>query len=119
MPFIRLKAQGQDDAISIYSFNEKYLEHLIKEGIDSVRLAHNLKPLYNDSILYVAAKYHAEYLFTKKDIGHTEPENPKTFDPQKRAEYFGAVNYLVGENVAFTFVNSPTKSKKQKLHTNT
>lgn len=114
-----IKAQSPDDDFTAYSFNEKFLEHLIKEKIDSVRLAHNLNILHNDSILYVAAKFHANYLFEKKELSHTEPENPKTQTPQKRADYFGAVNYLVGENVAYTYVNKPSKDKKGKAKTNT
>src|SRR5215207_9554083 len=77
-------AQNPDDNISIYNFNEKLLEHLIKEQIDSVRLSHGLKTLYNDSILYVAAKFHANYLYKKGELNHTEPDNPKMETPQKR-----------------------------------
>ncbi len=115
----KLNAQQADDPINTYGFNERFLEHLIKEQIDSVRTAHQLKTLYNDSILYVAAKYHAEYLCQLKDLNHNETDRPKTLTPQKRAEYFGAVNYLVGENIAFTLVNAPTFSKKVKKHVNT
>ena len=111
-------AQSPTDNISVYSFNEKFLEHLIKEQIDSVRLAHQLQPLCNDSILYTAAKFHSNYLFKKGALSHTEPENPVMLNPQKRAEHFGAVNYLVGENVAFTYVNTPTKDKTGKVQTN-
>ncbi|PBQ32482.1 hypothetical protein CNR22_12100 [Sphingobacteriaceae bacterium] len=111
-------AQNPDDNFTVHSFNGKFLEHLIKEKIDSVRLAHNLKTLHNDSILFVAAKFHANYLFNKKELSHTEPENPITETPQKRADHFGAVNYLVGENVAFTYVGIPSKDKKGKVSTN-
>ena len=42
--------------------------------IDSVHGSHKLKPLYNDSILYVAARHHAGYLREKGNLSHTEPE---------------------------------------------
>ncbi|MBA3664904.1 MAG: CAP domain-containing protein [Bacteroidetes bacterium] len=113
-----MMGQSPDDKISAYQLNERFLEHLIKEKIDEVRIQHGLKILYNDSILYVAAKFHANYLFTKGALSHTEPENKIMETPQKRADHFGAVNYLVGENVAFTIVNSPVKDKKGKIHTN-
>ncbi len=113
-----LNAQSASDNISEYQLNEKLLEHLIKEKIDEVRIAHNLKTLYNDSILYVAAKFHANYLYTKGELSHTEPEDKIMETPQKRADHFGAINYLVGENVAFTLVNKPVKDKKGKIHTN-
>ncbi|MCC6370558.1 MAG: CAP domain-containing protein [Bacteroidia bacterium] len=111
-------AQHPDDKISIYGFNEKFLEHLIKEKIDSVRLSHQLQTLYNDSILYLAAKHHAQYLYKVEHLDHHEPENPKMENPQKRAEFFGAVNYLVGENIAYTLIGSPVKDKQGKIYTN-
>ncbi|MDI9339354.1 MAG: CAP domain-containing protein [Sediminibacterium sp.] len=112
-------AQNPDDKLSVHSFNQKYLEHLIKVKIDEVRLQHQLKPLYSDSILFVAAKFHADYLCKKGELSHIEREYPKTETPQKRADFFGAVNYLVGENVAYTSVNVPIKDKKNKVYTNT
>ncbi len=113
------QAQEASDKLSEYQLNEKFLEHLIKEKINEVRLQHNLKPLFNDSILFIAAKFHANYLFTKGELSHTEPENKEMETPQKRAEHFGAVNYLVGENVAFTLINKPVRDKKGKVNTNT
>jgi uncharacterized protein YkwD len=111
-------AQSPDDLISVSGINEKYLEHLVKEKIDEVRSQHRLKALANDSILYVAAKFHSNYLFKKGKLSHTEAENPITETPQKRVEYFGAVNYLVGENIALTYISIPTKDKKGNVHTN-
>lgn len=116
--FLSMSGQQENDPISIHSFNEKYLEHLVKIKIDEVRTQHGLKPLYNDSILFVAAKFHAGYLFEKGELSHTEPENKKMETPQKRAEAFGAVNYLVGENVIFTLVNIPMRNKKNKTYIN-
>lgn len=112
-------SQRPSDQLLPSAINIKYIEHLIKEKIDEVRVQHNLKPLYNDSILYVAAKFHGEYLFKKKQLSHFEPENPITETPQKRAEYFGAVNYLVGENVAQTAILMKLRSKKGKIYSNT
>ena len=113
-----IRAQSLDDQLSIYSFNARFLEHLIKEKIDSVRVAHKLKPLYNDSILYVAARHHAGYLREKGNLSHTEPEYKDKETPQKRAEFFGARNYYVGENVAFTIAGAPVKNKKGEVHVN-
>lgn len=114
-----LYSQKANDKINLYALNEKLLEHLIKVKIDEVRQQHQLAPLHNDSILYVAAKFHANYLFKKGELSHTEPENKKMETPQKRADFFGAVNYLVGENVAFTLVQLPVRDKKNKIHINT
>jgi uncharacterized protein YkwD len=116
--FTDLISQSANDKLSPSGLNIKFIEHLIKEKIDEVRIRHDLKPLYNDSILYVAAKHHAEYLFNKKQLSHFEPENTTTETPQKRAEHFGAINYLVGENVAQTAMLLNLKSKKGKIYSN-
>lgn len=112
-------AQSPDDQFQVYSFNRRFLEHRIKEGIDSVRVAHGLTRLYNDSILYVAAAYHAGYLFKRGELSHDEPEFPDRKTPQLRAEYFGARNYGVGENIAYTYAGMPVKNKKGTTHVST
>ncbi len=111
-------AQQPDDKINFSSFNKKYLEHLIKIKIDSVRGLKNLKPLVNDSILYLAACDQAEYITKKKMLGHFQEENPQKKNPQLRAEFYGAVNYQVGENVEVTSVNVPMKNKRGREYTN-
>ncbi len=45
----------------------------------------------------------------------THNENATTKTPQLRAEYYGALNYLVGENVMKTSANTFVKSKKGKI----
>lgn len=114
-----LRSQSATDRISPLGINIKLLENLVKEKIDDVRILHGLKPLYNDSILYIAASSHSKYLSEKGQLSHFEPENPTMETPQMRADYFGAVNYLVGENVAKTVALLPTRSKKGKIYTNT
>lgn len=90
--------------------NKKYLEHLIKIGIDSVREAHGLLPLANDVILYRAASHHAEYLQSTNDFSHVERvEGYET--PQDRANAYGAKNYLLYENIAMIPYNVPVKDK--------
>ncbi len=81
--------------------HEAYLEHLIKAGVDSVRNTQFLNPLFNDSILYIAAKHHANYLLQSKNLSHDELDvQYKT--PQNRAQFFGASDkYLVGENILY------------------
>ncbi len=104
--------QNPNDRIDLKNLNVKYLEHLIKVGIDSVRVAHNLKRVMNDSILYKAASYHAGYLMEKKILSHYQEDRPEYYSPQNRAEMFGAVNYLTGENVAKTYVHKRVTNKK-------
>src|SRR5690554_3974635 len=80
--------------------NVKYLEHLIKKGIDEVRVEKGLNPLVNDSILYLASADHAQFLKQYGRLSHYQSQNKEKRTPQLRAELYGAVNYNVGENVA-------------------
>lgn len=107
-------AQSPTDKILPNQLNKKYLEHLIKTKVDSVRAVHNCAALVNDSILYVASDHHAQYMIKNNRLTHVE-NNRLTRNPQDRAEYYGAINYLVGENVLQTNANSMVKSKKGKI----
>lgn len=101
------------------SINEKYLEHLIKIKIDSVRKGLNINPLVNDSILYVASKYHSGYMNSHNKLTHNENDVPNRKTPQLRVNYFGGVNYLVGENVIKSYFNKTMEDKKGKEYINT
>lgn len=105
---------AQEDRFDPYNFNQKYLEHLVKMGVDDVRKKHDCDVLVNDSILYVASDHHARYMNRKKRLTHTEVDSVTTRTPQLRAEYFGAKNYSVGENVLYVPFNSEVESKKGK-----
>lgn len=114
---VNLQAQLPSDSIKHHEINTAFLEHLIKVGIDSVRNAHDCEPLINDSILYVASKHHSDYMQSVGKISHEET-NKKTRTPQMRAEFYGAKNYGVGENVLFTYYNETVRGKGKKLHHN-
>jgi hypothetical protein len=101
----------QFQQFDISTFNKKYLEHLVKTGVDSVRKSHKCQPLINDSILYIASNHHAQYLVKTRKLTHTEDNSDSTKTPQDRAEYYGAVNYRVGENILFTPYNQIVEGK--------
>lgn len=100
------------DKIDLNNFDKQYLEHLTKIKIDSVRLAHGLMPLVNDSLLYVAACDHANYLLTNNKTGHYQ-DNEIKHSPQDRVIYYGGHEYSAGENVLSTFVHKSVKQKPQ------
>jgi len=112
-----ISAQNKND-IYRHPGNEKFLEHLIKIKVDSVRATKGLLPLANDSILYIASKYHAGYLLKLGKLDHYENEFPDRKTPQLRAEYFGAENYLVGENLVSSQFGSTILDKKGKIRNN-
>lgn len=108
-----VSAQHPDDILT-GRINKQYLEHLIKEGVDSVRLAHHLEPLANDSILFNASSHHSNYLMKEGKLNHKEPAVEGYESPQERAESFGAVNYGVGENIQMIPFGVPVKNKKRR-----
>ncbi|MBL4705875.1 MAG: CAP domain-containing protein, partial [Flavobacteriales bacterium] len=116
--------QNPNTQIDCNTLNPKYLEYLIKKKVDSVRLDHHLKPLVNDSILYVAAKYHGNWMRESKKFSHYEKNENSShvkgrYDPQQRAEFYGAPNtYLVGENIIKSYLNKRLKPKKGKEYIN-
>ncbi|MDP4933127.1 MAG: CAP domain-containing protein [Salibacteraceae bacterium] len=111
-PVFMALGQQANDQIFPDQYNKKYLEHLIKTKVDSVRAVHDLPPLANDSVLYVAAQYHADYLKRTNRFSHFEDDIPKMKTPQLRIDSFGAVNVLAGENLVKSFIQKPLRNKK-------
>lgn len=96
------------------SFDQPYLEHLIKVKIDSVRAHYQCPKLVNDSILFIAARHHAQYMNLGKNLTHYESESKHFKTPQDRADYYGAQHYRVGENVLSTPINTQLTNKKNR-----
>ena len=111
-------SQTQTTEINKYSVNTKFLEHLIKIKVDSVRAIYDAKPLINDSILYVASKGHADWMNSNNKFSHFEKKNPIMKTPQLRAEFNGAVNYRVGENIIKSYLGKNIEDKKGKNYIN-
>jgi len=101
--------------ITDQNLNKGFLEHLIKIKIDSVRSYYKCPELVNDSILYLAASHHSVYMTNKNELTHIESNTTEMKSPQDRANYFGAVNYGVGENVLMTPINTQIKNKKNRF----
>gem|GEM_PF-1454641 len=107
--FAGLRVQAQPRrVIDPQAFNAKLLEHHTKLMIDSVREAHNLERLYNDSILYRAAKDHARYLRGRSKIGHVQDVDRKA-TPDLRIKYYGGRYPGTGENVARIYIHRKTR----------
>jgi hypothetical protein len=98
--------QKPSDKIDLYYANLPLLEHLIKTGIDSLRKQLNLPSLYNDSICYLAANDHGQYLMDLEEIQHFQNDSSKK-TPQDRVEYYGAKGYQAGENIAKIYLHTP------------
>ncbi len=98
--------QEPSDNIDLFYVNVPFLEHLIKSGIDSLRKMHYLPVLYNDSLCYLAARDHGQYLMDMEDIRHFQNDSSKK-TPQNRVEYYGAKGYQAGENIAKIYLHTP------------
>ncbi len=98
--------QMPSDRIDLYYTNMQLLEHLIKSGIDNLRKQHDLPYLYNDSICYLAANDHGQYLMDMENIKHFQIDSVKK-TPQNRVEYYGAKGYKTGENIAKIYLHTP------------
>src|ERR1051326_1256935 len=96
-----VRSQDPDDKIDPNHFNIQYLEYLVKTKIDSIRSENGLYTLIDDSILYLAAKHHSDYLVKEKTIGHNE-KRKKFSTPQKRVTHYGGLDYF-GEWRIFSF----------------
>ena len=101
-------AQHPHDEIDLKDINFKFLEYLVKTKIDSLRKSKALNPLISDSVLYMASADHAEYQNKTQGISHFQKNNDKKKSPQKRAEFYGANDYFVGENVALIYLYANT-----------
>ena len=113
-----LSAQDPDDKIDPNHFNIQYLEFLVKTKIDSIRSENGLYTLIDDSILYLAARHHSDYLVKERTMGHNEKKK-KFSTPQKRVTHYGGLDYFAGENVVSIPILVPCRSKRiKKTHIN-
>lgn len=112
-------SQSPMDVIDTKNLNIKYLEHLVKKQIDDVRTDLGIPKLINDSILYIAAADHAVYLNQNRLLSHYENKKPNKYTPQLRAEFFGAKNYGVGENLVQISLHSSFQIKGEVIRTDT
>jgi len=104
-----LFAQSPSDELKAENINLKYLEYLIKSQIDSVRESRSYLALLNDSILYMSARDHANYLSKKKTLSIYNTEVKKKKTPQDRAVSMGAKEYYVNEIQAQVFIIRPVE----------
>lgn len=92
------------DSVVIDKLDIAYLEALVKEKIDSIRISHNLSQLGHDTMLYKVAIDHAIYLQNRKQMTHYQSSKMKR-TALDRAKYYGVKNLrLVGENIVYNFM---------------
>jgi uncharacterized protein YkwD len=97
---------GQGYKSTVYSndFDEEWLSKLVKEKIDSVRIAHGLSQLSADSILVRAAVDQSAHLIDYPNAKHSQEDKNKN-TPAKRVKSYNGHFQLVGENILKTYIN--------------
>ena len=98
LPFLS-KAQNPFERVIPDNLNIKYLEHLIKIKVDSIRVENKLERLINDTILYLSSRDHARYLTRTDDLSHYQMGSRRKRTYHERAVRFGAEDYYVSENL--------------------
>ena len=107
---------AQLNAQNFSGLNKKKFEHIVKTKIDSIRVSKGLNILVNDSILYVAATDHSIYLDSEKKITHYQ-KKPNKKTPQLRVDFYGGINYSVGENIVEVSVAGKEEEMAQRMVT--
>lgn len=110
-------AQSPSDTVKPDQINLPYIEKLIKQGIDSIRVARGLNTLSTDSSLALAAVDHAQYLVAQRSISHRQP-TPSKATVQRRASFYGGGLFLCGENIAASFVKDQMADRNGRRYRN-
>ena len=92
-------SQTSDLRVNPDQLNFKFLEHLIKIKVDSIRAENSLERLINDTILYLSSRDHARYLTRTEDLSHYQMGSRRKRTYHERAVRFGAEDYYVSENL--------------------
>ncbi|MDD2197991.1 MAG: CAP domain-containing protein [Bacteroidales bacterium] len=98
-------AQNAHDRINLDTPNSKYLEHLIKQKVDSIRVKNKLPSLVNETTLYLASRDHVRYLTQKDDLSHYQQESKRKRTYHERAIKYGAEDYYVSENIGIVKIS--------------
>jgi|GEM_PF-3999701 len=91
-------SQTPTTSVTPASIQLNYLEYLVKAQIDSIRKTQELPSLVSDSILYLSARDHADYL-SGEPVSSPYQKHPRKKTVQDRAHFQGARNYLAEENI--------------------
>lgn len=108
-------AQNPTDRINPEFLNFKFLEHLIKLKVDSIRVENKLDRLINDTILYLSSRDHARYLTRSDDLSHYQQGSRRKRTYHERAIKYGAEDYYVSENLAKISLGSVEANKSKGL----
>jgi len=111
-----LAQKASDKRIDSDNFDVGLMEYFVKIKIDSVRKAHGLNALQNDSLLYMAALDQAKYQRGKKELTHFQANRRKK-TLKDRLDYYGFPFTAAAENLARGYVLVPIYASGSRTKT--
>jgi len=96
--------------IDTENFNYKLVNRLLLEKVNQERTKKKAQELTVNKNLYKASKHHSDWQAKKNKMTHYQT-TITTKSPRKRVDKTGATFKMVGENVAFTDINTTVKVK--------
>jgi uncharacterized protein YkwD/outer membrane protein OmpA-like peptidoglycan-associated protein len=111
-------AQEPNQRVHLSSPNFKYIEHLIKQKVDSIRTSNNLPKLLNDTSLYLSSRDHARYLTRIEDLSHYQSGSRRKRTYHERAIRYGAEDFYVSENIGLVQLANPLSPDETRLTNN-
>lgn len=101
-------SQGVNDVINPKQFNQNLLEQLVQHKVNEYRKSKGLRPLLFDKALYAAAKDQSDYIQLKNELTHDQTVKGKETVADRLKLYTKSTNFSVAENIARTFILTPS-----------
>jgi uncharacterized protein YkwD len=112
-----IEAQSKSDNIDPDKFNHTLFEQLIFTKVNEYRVTNGRTALINNSTIYKVAKDHNDFLKTNGELTHDQPTTGKRTVQERLLHYMNVKKYAIGENIARTFVLTPTYNYDEKGET--
>lgn len=100
--------QSRAQQIDATSFNTLLFEKILLKKINAFRSEHRVNPLVNNLNVQKAARDQSEFLKENKKLTHTQPKKGKRTVQERLLRYVSPTNFAVGENIARTYILTPS-----------
>jgi uncharacterized protein YkwD len=105
---------SNDDLIILDKFNNKKLERLLLQEINAYRSTQKLSSLFDNQIIYKAAKDQIDYIIENNELTHDQ-KNPEKASVLNRVHFYAKRNpSVVSENISKIMVMLPLQYLDEK-----
>jgi uncharacterized protein YkwD len=105
---------SDEDLIILDHFNHKKLERLVLQEINAHRSTQKLSSLFDNQIIYKAAKDQIDYIIEKNELTHDQ-KNPEKASVMNRVHFYAKRNpSFVSENISKVMVMLPLQYLDEK-----